>query len=281
MTASALNPDAYADAGAGRQRRDLTLTIDAAEQQTPVLAKFLPGPVLLLGAPGVGKGTQAQLLMAAFNIPQISTGDLLRDHVERQTDLGNSAKQLMDQGQLVPDEIVNSMVADRLTREDTLPGFILDGFPRTVGQAAWLDAKLPQLHDAPPLIAIKLQVSKDELLRRITGRRTCPVCNRIYNIYSHPPGRAGLCDFDGTALQHRTDDTKEAFYRRMTEYESKTGPVIEHYRAQNCFREIDGLGPLDEVEHQIIHALQDLRSQSSPGLEGESSAHASSLQESH
>lgn len=204
--------------------------------------------------------------MAAFAIPQISTGDLLRDHVGNQTELGRAAKTLMDSGQLVPDEIVNRMVADRLTRDDTLPGYILDGFPRTEGQAEWLDRKLPELHNAPPLIAIKLHVATEELLRRITGRRTCPTCKRIYNIYTQPPAIAGRCDFDGTPLQHRSDDTEEAFYRRMAEYDSKTAPVIEHYRAQNCFREIDGIGSLDAVEQRIIIALRELRPHSSPAL---------------
>lgn len=217
----------------------------------------------------MGKGTQAQLLVAAFGIPQISTGDLLRAHVENRTQLGITAKSLMDSGQLVPDAIVNGMVADRLTREDTLPGYILDGFPRTEGQAAWLDAKLPEFHNAPPLVAIKLHVATEELLRRITGRRTCPICKRIYNIYTNPPVRDGLCDFDGAPLQHRSDDTEEAFHRRMAEYESKTAPVIEHYRKQNCFREIDGLGSLDEVEQRIIIALQELRNRR-PGRAGES-----------
>jgi adenylate kinase len=220
---------------------------------------FHPGPVLLLGAPGVGKGTQAQLLMAAFGIPQISTGDLLREHVSQRTPLGITAKSLMDDGKLVPDEIVNGMVADRLGREDTLPGYILDGFPRTAGQADWLDGKLPELHATPPLIAIKIHVATEELLRRITGRRTCPTCNRIYNIYTHPPAVEGICDFDGTPLQHRSDDTEAAFHKRMTEYESKTAPVIDHYRAQNCFREIEGSGSLEEVEQRIIEAIRDLR----------------------
>lgn len=239
---------------------------DLEAQQISASAAFPPGPVLLLGAPGVGKGTQAQLLMAAFGIPQISTGDLLREHVQAGTELGKTAKALMDQGRLVPDAVVNGMVADRLARPDTLPGYILDGFPRTEVQANWLDRKLPELHDAPPLIAIKIHVTTDELLRRITGRRTCPTCNRIYNIYSNPPAEDGLCDFDGTPLQHRSDDTEAAFHKRMAEYESKTARVIEHYRAQDGFREIDGVGSLEAVEKRIIGAIQQLRTHSSLAL---------------
>jgi len=249
-------------AAGSQQGREQTLTNATATQLLPASADFLPGPVLLLGAPGVGKGTQAQLLVALFSIPQISTGDLLREHVQAGTELGRKAQALMDQGQLVPDEVVNGMVAHRLTREDTIPGYILDGFPRTAGQADWLDAKLRELPDAPPLIAIEIHVPRQELLQRITGRRTCPACNRIYNIYSHRPAKDGVCDFDGTALQHRSDDTEEAFSRRMAEYESKTAPVIEHYRAQNCFAGIVGTGSLEEVEERIIRAIESLRSRS-------------------
>ncbi len=235
------------------------MTTAAELNHEPAWAAFTPGPVLLLGAPGVGKGTQAQLLMAVFGIPQISTGDLLREHVRSGTPLGKTARSLMDLGKLVPDDVVNGMVADRLTRDDTIPGYILDGFPRTEIQAQWLDGKLPELHHTPPLIAIKIHVPSDELLRRITGRRTCPTCKRIYNIYSHKPATEGICDFDGTALQHRSDDTETAFYKRMTEYESKTAPVIDHYRAQNCFQEVDGTGSLEDVEERIIRAIRELR----------------------
>ena len=207
--------------------------------------------------------------MAAFGIPQISTGDLLREHVRASTDLGKAAKTLMDTGQLVPDAIVNGMVADRLNRPDTIPGYILDGFPRTEVQASWLDAKLPELHDAPPLIAINIHVGADELLRRITGRRTCPTCKRIYNIYSHKPAVEGHCDFDGTALQHRSDDTEEAFHKRMTEYASKTAPVIEHYRAHNSFLEVEGIGSLEEVEQRIIDAIRELRPHTAVAVSGD------------
>ena len=223
----------------------------------------MPGPVLLLGAPGAGKGTQAQALMARFAIPQISTGDLLRQHVQEGTPLGLQAKQLLDAGKLVADELVNDMVADRLSRPDTHDGYILDGFPRTVGQADWLDAHLLQDETPYPLLALEIDVPREELLRRITGRRTCPICNRIYNIYSHPPQREGVCDFDGTPLQHRSDDTAEAFERRMAEFALKTSGVIEHYRSAGRFREISGLGSQEEVAARVLASLRELR-----GVEG-------------
>src|SRR6185503_1750599 len=148
-----------------------TLTSDTATTQSPASANstFLPGPVLLLGAPGVGKGTQAQLLMAEFGIPQISTGDILRDNIARGSELGKAAKTLMDQGQLVPDEIVNNMVQARLAADDVHAGYILDGFPRTLAQASWLDTHLPIFRETPPLVAINIKVDEAELLRRITG----------------------------------------------------------------------------------------------------------------
>lgn len=225
-----------------------------------LITDLVPGPVLLLGAPGVGKGTQAQLLVASFGIPQISTGDLLRQHVQDGTALGKVARGLMDSGQLVPDDLVNSMVAARLRNPDTAHGYILDGFPRTEVQASWLDATLPTLEQRLPLIALQIKVDTHDLLRRITGRRTCPTCKRIYNIYSHPPKVEGHCDFDGTPLIHRSDDTEAAFAERLSEYTSKTGPAIEHYRRQGRFREIDGSGPFQTVEDRIIHTLRELRS---------------------
>ena len=238
------------------------MTDQKQDTRLPAPVDFLPGPVLLLGAPGVGKGTQAQLLMTSFGIPQISTGDLLRQHVQEGTPLGRSAKLLMDQGQLVPDHIVNDMVAERLRQSDAATGYVLDGFPRTEVQAQWLDRALPGLKHALPLIAVRIHIATDNLLRRITGRRTCPICKRIYNTYSHQPAVEGLCDHDQTPLMHRSDDTVEAFSERMAEYENKTAPVIEHYRRRGRFRQIDGTGSLQAVESSIIASLQELRSES-------------------
>lgn len=219
---------------------------------------FHPGPVLLLGAPGVGKGTQAQRLMVSFGVPQISTGDLLREHVKDGSALGVAAKALMDRGLLVPDEIVNGMVADRLGWPDTRDGYVLDGFPRTGAQADWLDAELGR-RGGRPLIAIEIVVPRDKLVERITGRRTCAVCRHIYNIYLNPPIATGMCDHDGSVLVHRSDDTVEAFERRMVEHAQKTAAVIAHYRAIGRFREIEGTGSLNEVEGRIVTALEGLR----------------------
>jgi adenylate kinase len=222
--------------------------------------KLAPGPILLLGAPGVGKGTQAKELVAAWGIPQISTGDLLRANVSQGTALGKLAKSVLDKGELVSDELVNDMVADRLKAPDTAAGYILDGFPRTLGQADWLDAHLEASRSALPVIAVSIQVSYNQLLRRITGRRSCPVCKSIYNIYLQPPRVDELCDLDGTPLVRRSDDTEEVFERRMREYESQTAPVVEHYRALGRFEVVDGEQPVSAVTAEVMKAVVRLRS---------------------
>lgn len=218
-----------------------------------------PGPILLLGAPGAGKGTQAQALVEAWGVPQISTGDLLRSNVQRGTELGQQAKALMDQGQLVSDELVNQMVADRLKDPDTARGYILDGFPRTLGQAGWLDGHLADQSESLPVIAVSIRVSYNQLLRRITGRRICPVCQTIYNVYLHPPKEEGICDKDGAELVRRSDDTEEVFDGRMRAYESLTAPVIEHYRKLGRFEEVDGEMEMGAVTAGIMKAIEGLR----------------------
>jgi adenylate kinase len=224
----------------------------------PNASDFLPGPVLLLGAPGVGKGTQAQLLMAEFGIPQISTGDLLRQHRRDHTPLGILADELMSQGKLVPDDLVNQMVAVRLKEPDTEHGYILDGFPRTLNQAEWLDRQLVAY--LLPVVAINIVVDQQELLERITGRLTCPVCGTIYNIYSKPPKNDRVCDFDGTALVQRADDTVHVFHERMRAFEQKTSAVIEYYREHgNRFAEVDGDRSIEEVTQSIRETLLRLR----------------------
>jgi adenylate kinase len=222
----------------------------------------IPGPMLLMGAPGVGKGTQAKGIMAVWGIPQISTGDLLRDHRQRGTSLGAQATQLMDSGKLVSDDLVNEMVAERLTLPDTAHGYILDGYPRTLAQAEWLDARLAGEPGALPLIAVSIQVSYTQLLRRITGRRNCPTCQRIYNVYLQPPKFDTVCDVEGTPLVQRADDVEAVFHERMRTYAALTAPVVEHYRAGSRFVEVDGEKSADEVLAGIMAAIARLRSQS-------------------
>jgi adenylate kinase len=219
---------------------------------------FLPGPVLLLGAPGVGKGTQAKRLMDEFSVPQISTGDLLREHRKNHTPLGMLADELMSKGQLVPDDLVNQMVAARLTEPDTQHGYILDGFPRTLNQAEWLDRQLVAY--LLPVVAVNIVVPERELLERITGRLTCPVCGTIYNVYFEPPKQPGICDREGAKLTQRSDDIEPVFHERMKAFQSKTAAVIEYYRSHGGrFAEVDGNLPVDEVTQSIRATLLRLR----------------------
>jgi adenylate kinase len=233
-----------------------------------------PGPILLLGAPGAGKGTQARQLMAMLGVPQISTGDLLRANVAKKTELGVQAKTLMDRGELVPDDLVNAMVAWRLAEPDTARGYILDGYPRTLAQAHWLDQHLRELaqsgHEQEtgdestaagklPVIAVNIRVSYTCLLRRISGRRTCPVDQRIYNIYFEPPKVEGVCDVDGTPLVQRADDREEVVAERMKTYDRLTAPVIEHYRTQARFADVDGEQDVNKVLDDVVAALRRLR----------------------
>jgi adenylate kinase len=218
--------------------------------------------MLFMGAPGSGKGTQAKAIMAAWGIPQISTGDLLRDHRARGTSLGAQATQLMDSGRLVPDDLVNQMVAERVAQPDTARGYILDGYPRTLAQAEWLDQRLASaIPPGLPLIAVSIQVSYTQLLRRITGRRNCPTCQRIYNVYLQPPKLDTVCDVEGTPLVQRADDVEAVFHERMRTYAALTAPVVEHYRASSRFVEVDGEQPADKVMAGIMAAVTRLRSE--------------------
>jgi adenylate kinase len=227
-------------------------------------APFLPGPVLLLGAPGVGKGTQAQALVSEYGIPQISTGDLLRANIANGSELGQKAKEVISSGALVSDGIVNRMVLFRLQEKDTHRGYILDGYPRTLDQANFLDRTLADLALPPklPVVAISIVVAYDELLHRITGRRICAACKNIYNIYSNPPKAAGHCDLDGALLTQRPDDTEPVFIERMKTFEEQTAPVVEHYRTLGRFEEVAGNQPVESVTAAIAKALTNLRSHS-------------------
>lgn len=222
-----------------------------------------PGPILLLGAPGAGKGTQAKILMADWSIPQISTGDLLRemrkDPVKSVSELGKQIRQVMDAGQLVSNELVQAMVLERLKLSDTARGYVLDGFPRTLPQALWLDEQLAQQSGTLPVVAVNVQVSYTNLLRRLTGRRTCPTCGRIYNIYSHPPQNDTVCDVDGTPLAQRADDSESVACERLRMHEALTAPVVAHYRALGRFAEVDGELPVETVTRSVMDAIVRLR----------------------
>lgn len=219
----------------------------------------IPGPILLLGAPGVGKGTQSDELVKLWGIPHISTGNLLRAHRDQGTDLGKLADSLMNEGKLVPDTLVNQMVAVRLSEPDTARGFILDGFPRTLAQADWLDGWLATRADTLPVVAVSIKVDYTHLLQRITGRRTCPVCGTIYNVFLKPPKVEGVCDLEGATLVQRSDDTELCFDGRMRTYESLTAPVIEHYRALSRFVEVNGDQPVADVAASIVSSVERLR----------------------
>jgi len=220
------------------------------------MVEMAPGEAGL--PPGVGKGTQAKLLMAAYGIPQISTGDILRANISKGTPLGKQAKALVDQGILVSDDLVNQMVADRLSQPDTRRGYILDGFPRTLNQATWLDAQLSRDSSTLPVVAISIVVDYEQLLHRITGRRIC-ASGHDYNIYTKPPKSLGICDIDGSNLVQRPDDSEAVFTERMKTFEAQTAPVIEHYRNLCCFEAIDGDHPVEQVTKLLEAALARLR----------------------
>lgn len=233
--------------------------VRALERGREMESKTVPGPILLLGAPGVGKGTQAKELVKIWGIPQVSTGDLLRANVARGTSLGKVAKEIMQRGELVPDSLVDEMVAMRLQQPDTRNGYVLDGFPRTLGQADWLDGQLAAKPASLPVIAVSINVDYNQLLRRICGRRNCPVCQTIYNVYVNPPKQPGICDVEGAALVQRADDTEEVFKERMRAYGALTKPVVDHYRDLGRFAEVDGDRPIGAIAAGIVAAVERLR----------------------
>jgi len=220
------------------------------------------GPVILLGAPGAGKGTQAKRIAERYGIPQISTGDILRDNVQRATDLGLQAKTIMARGELVPDELMYPMVSDRLNQPDCERGFILDGFPRTAAQAGWLDAFFEHkffdnLHGERCLpIVIRIDVDYNQLLKRLTGRRTCQANGHIYNVYFQPPRVADVCDVDGSPLVTRNDDREEVIRERLTAFELQTRPVVDYYQHKGRLVSVNGDLPVEQVTGQIFYVIE-------------------------
>ena len=212
--------------------------------------------IVLLGAPGSGKGTQAKLLMKKYGVPQVSTGDLLRAAVKAGTPLGLQAKAAMDAGRLVSDEIVLAMIRERLSQADARKGFILDGFPRNLAQAEALDAMLDKL-GIPLQLAVLIDIDLDILMQRMTGRRTCESCGQMYNIYSSPPKWEDRCDLCGGKLRHRADDNEETISNRLRVYETQTAPLIDYYRKQGKLRVVQGLGEIEEVFAAISQVVDE------------------------
>lgn len=209
---------------------------------------------MLYGAPGSGKGTQADVLCERFSIPHIATGDILRAEVRSGSELGRRAKAIMDSGALVPDEVVIDIVRARLQQPDCAAGFVLDGFPRTLPQAEGLDRVLLDLGRSIDRI-IYLRVGQDELVARLADRWICPTCGRTYSLRENPPAEGMTCAEDGTKLIQRDDDKPEAVRKRIQVYEEETLPVLDHYRPTGLVREVDGVGEVADVTARILHAL--------------------------
>jgi adenylate kinase len=211
--------------------------------------------LILLGPPGAGKGTQAKLLCSKYTIPQISTGDILRSAVREQTVMGLKAKEFMDAGSLVPDSVVVGIVEERLQKSDCKNGFILDGFPRTIAQADALKQTLRSLHKQIDHV-ISISVDSDELLIRITGRRTCAKCGKGYHVSFEPPRVANVCDVCGAVLYQRDDDKEETIRKRLQVYDQQTEPLIDYYDKESLLRTVTGTGSIDDIQDGIIDILE-------------------------
>jgi len=211
--------------------------------------------IVLMGAPGAGKGTQARLLQERLHLPQISTGDIFRALKNAQTPLAQEVRELMERGQLVPDELTIRLVKERTAQDDCRNGYILDGFPRTPAQAASLEQLAAEQGNT--IVAINIDVQRDQLEKRMTGRRNCPVCGEIYNIYFKPPKYDNVCDFHPEAqLVHRADDNSETVNARLATYEQKTRPLIEFYNSAGLLHNVDGARKLEEIYGDVERIVQ-------------------------
>ncbi len=213
--------------------------------------------LILLGPPMSGKGTQAARLSQLFGIPQVSSGDLFRDNIKNQTNLGLEAKKYIDRGDLVPDEITIGMVKERLHREDCLGGALLDGFPRTIPQAEALDEILEGV-GASLAVVISVAVPEDVLVERASGRRICRTCGQSYHLKFDPPKESGICDEDGGELYQREDDKPETVRQRLAVYQAQTSPLIEFYRARGILHEVNGDQTIDDVADDILQVVNEL-----------------------
>ncbi|WP_427340478.1 adenylate kinase [Caloranaerobacter sp. DY30410] len=210
--------------------------------------------LILLGPPGAGKGTQASGIVKKYNIPHISTGDIFRKNIKEGTELGKKAKEYMDKGLLVPDDIVVAIVKDRLTESDCKDGFLLDGFPRTVAQADALETELKNLNMQLDKV-INIEVDKEALIERAVGRRICKECGATYHIKFNPPKQEGICDICGGELYQRKDDTVETVTKRIEVYLEQTKPLIDYYKDKGILANIDGMQSIDKVFEDIVSAL--------------------------
>lgn len=212
--------------------------------------------VVLMGGPGAGKGTQAKRLEEKLGLPQVATGDLFRENLKNETELGRLAKQYMDAGELVPDEVTVGMVRQRLTRPDTSDGALFDGFPRTIAQAEALDELLAE-QDEHVAVVPYIHVDRDILLQRLSGRWTCPVCGRVYHTLFNPPEEPGVCDVDGAELYQREDDTEETQRRRIEVYFEQTAPLLDYYRERGLLVEVDGEQSIEAVNEELLEVIEE------------------------
>jgi adenylate kinase len=238
----------------GLSRRESCVAAVTADRNFAGRVSGLHRAVILLGPPGSGKGTQAQRISKRYRLPHLSTGDMLRDHIQRGTDLGLKAKPLMERGELVPDEIVLGMVEDRISQPDCDNGFVFDGFPRTGAQAEDLE-RICRQHKFDYTIVLHMVVDPDLLMRRLTGRRICKAGGHIYNIFDRPPKAEGICDIDGSELIHRADDTEPVIRGRLNAYEQQTRPLVDYYKGQGLLIAVDGMADADAVTACIEKTL--------------------------
>lgn len=210
--------------------------------------------IIMLGAPGAGKGTQADKICAKYNIPHISTGDIFRANIKNNTELGQKAKSYMDKGELVPDELVVDLVVDRIKADDCTNGYVLDGFPRTIPQAEALDAALAAINDKVDY-AINVEVPDENIINRMSGRRACVACGATYHIVHIPTKVEGVCDKCGAELILRDDDKPETVKNRLNVYHEQTQPLIDYYTAKNVLHEVDGTKAMEDVFSSIVSIL--------------------------
>ncbi len=210
--------------------------------------------IIMLGAPGAGKGTQAKMIADKYHLPHISTGDIFRANIKEGTELGKQAKEYMDRGALVPDELTVKILLDRVSADDCKNGYVLDGFPRTIPQAEVLDEALAKLGDAVDL-AINVEVPDENIVRRMSGRRACLKCGATYHIEHIPPKKEGICDVCGEALVQRDDDKPETVQKRLTVYHEQTAPLIEYYGNKKILKEVDGTKDMEAVFADITKLI--------------------------